>query len=69
MSRTFKDQISQSYDRHPDAPYWKYRWWLRHGNSATRYTHNRRRRRRAKDALRLGTEIDKEVRDLPWIWW
>lgn len=69
MSRTYKDEIQNSHDRHPDAPYWKYRWWLKHGDSDTRRRHNRRRRAQAKNALHHGKEMPKEVRDLPWIWW
>jgi hypothetical protein len=69
MSRTYKDQISQSYDSNKDAPYWKYNWWLKHGNSATRRDYNRRDRRRNKNRLRQGKDAIPFRRYLPWIWW
>lgn len=55
MSRTTKDQIRQSHDRHGNAPYWVFRWWLRHGSkrhsAQIRRLENRRRRARARDLL------------------
>lgn len=69
MSRTWKDDIKNRPDAHTDAPYWKYRWWLKHGNSDTRRRHNRMRRAKAKQALRRGRDAPREVRYLPWIWW
>jgi len=69
MSRTHKDQVRSSYRRHPDAPYWKYRWWLKHGDAETRRLHNRSFRRKAKQVIHHGKEPPKWVRDLPWIWW
>ncbi len=69
MSRTWKDQIQQSFKRHPDAPYWKYNWWLYHGDSHTRRRYNRIRRRRAKHALHEGRDPVKEVKYMPCVWW
>lgn len=69
MSRTYKDEIQQSWQHHPDAPYWKYQWWLKHGNSATRRDYNRRDRRRNKLRVRAGKDPIPWRRYLPWIWW
>lgn len=69
MSRTWKDNVQQNYDRHRNAPYWKYGWWLKHGNSDTRRRHNRRFRRRCNQAVYEDKDPPKWVRDLPWIWW
>jgi hypothetical protein len=69
MSRTYKDEIQQCYDLHPEAPYWKYGWAYKHGCSHTRRIHNRMRRAQAKQALREGRDAPKEVKYLPWVWW
>jgi hypothetical protein len=69
MSRTHKDYVQRNHKYHRDAPYWKYRWWLKHGDSETRRLHNRRLRRRCNLAVYLGKEPPEWVRDLPWIWW
>jgi hypothetical protein len=73
MSRTHKDSIQQNYDSHKDAPYWKYRWWLKHGSKRhsadIRRRHNRCFRAKVKQALHHGRELPKWVRDLPWIYW
>lgn len=76
MSRTWKDQVRTSFDRHRDAPFWKYRWWTKHGrgrhgsSAATRRMHNRIWRAKAKCALREGREpVAKVPRYLAWIYW
>lgn len=69
MSRTHKDQIQQSHERHPDAPWWRYRLWLKHGPKSIRRMHNKLRRLKAKEALRDGHEPPRERRYLSWIWW
>ena len=74
MSRTWKDDIRHSHKRHPDAPFWKYRWWLKHGrnnkfSAETRRTHNRIFRSRVRQALQNDHEMPKWVRDLAWEYW
>lgn len=69
MSRTYKDRIQNDYEGHKDHPYWKGRWWLKHGNSATRREYNRRDRRRNKIRVTQGKDPIPFRRYLPWIWW
>lgn len=74
MSRTWKDDIRNRPDAHRDAPFWKYRRWLKHGRNSrfsaeTRRVHNRCFRAKVKQAIREGREPPKWVRDLPWIYW
>jgi hypothetical protein len=72
VSRTYKDDIRQSRKRHPDAPFWKYRWWLKHGSqrssAATRRFYNPIDRTKAKQALHHGREVPRKA-DLHWIYW
>lgn len=73
MARTYKDQVSQSYDRHRHAPYWKYGWVYRHGRkrdaAKLRRLRNRRTRARARDALVNEQEPWPEHRDMKYIFW
>lgn len=74
MSRTWKDDVRHSPKRHPDAPFWAYRWWLKHGrnnkfNAEHRRIHNRLFRAKVKQAIREGREPPKWVRSLPWEYW
>jgi hypothetical protein len=69
MSRTYKDVVQQRSDLHQSHPYWRYRWWLKHGPSDTRRVHNRLRRAKAKQAIREGKDPPREARYLPWVWW
>jgi len=69
MSRTWKDDIKQRHHAHRDAPYWKYDWWMKHGDAETRRLHNRSFRRKVRQAVYNDREPPKWVRDLPWIWW
>jgi hypothetical protein len=69
MSRTHKDRVQNNWRAHPDEPYWKYRWWLKHGSSTTRRAYNRRDRHRDKLRVRAGKDPVPWRRYLPWIWW
>lgn len=73
MSRTNKDAIQQNYERHCDAPYWRYNWWAHHGRKRSaamlRRAFGRLDRHRAKEALRLGKDAPRVRRYLKWIYW
>jgi hypothetical protein len=75
MSRTWKDDIRNRPRAHLDAPFWKYRWWLKHGpnkpksNAGTRRVHNRIFRAKCKQAMREGRDPPQWRRDLSWVWW
>ena len=73
MSRTHKDQIQQSQPRHPNAPFWKYWWWLNHGRkrSSAKYRRldNRRTRARARDLLVNEQEPFPRFRDIKYLYW
>jgi len=69
MSRTYNVKIQNDFTGHKEYPYWKYRWWLKHGSSVTRREYNRRDRRRNKLRVRAGKDPIPFRRYLPWIWW
>lgn len=71
MARTYKDEIQgrAGWKWHPEAPWWKYNRWLKHGPAEQRRQHNRAERRRNKLRVRMGKDPLKHVRDMPWIWW
>lgn len=82
MSRTYKDEIQQSYSRHPYAPYWKYSRWAWHtagrkSKMGLRSIHNRIRRARVKAALQCGLDDEGELvrepprfrKNIAWVYW
>lgn len=73
MSRTWKDDVRQSRDRHPDAPYWRFGWWLNHGSKRwsgrLRRVFNRIRRAQHRAAVLAGRDPEPNRRDLSWLYW
>jgi len=74
MSRTIKDQIQQNWQRHQDAPYWKYHWWAKHTGGRRsklklRALYNRIERSREKQAIREGRDPPRRRKYIAWIYW
>jgi hypothetical protein len=73
MSRT-NHPHKRNYNTHP---YWKFRWWIKHGPADLRRFHNRIERSREKQAIRQGLDEHGDLLQDPprrrkyiaWIYW